>query len=218
MSTVDNDSDDSQLDEEIRQSANNLEGIRKRRRLIELQTQIADEGRWLQEAQERLNNAQQSVGHDASGSTSRQSPVVSKSPVISKSPLFSIAPGQDSGGAVDALIKSVLNSTGNNMTSVNSNTPTTNQMRMVNGEVKSVSTAPVRWGNDAAPGFARSEYSPYGEKESNEQNSFSTTSNHSSLSAVDTHPTCTSSSNPSHSAKSARSKFWILPGKKEDVL
>ncbi|KAJ5900305.1 uncharacterized protein N7473_004375 [Penicillium subrubescens] len=160
--------DDSPLDEEIRQFSNNLEGIRKRRRLVALQTQIAEEGRWLQEAQERLDKARQSVGPDASGSTSLQSPVGSKSPIISKSPVFSIAPGQDTSSAVDALIKSVLDPIGNNMPPVNSSPPTTDQPRMVNGDVKLVSTASVRRGKEAAPASAPSEYSPDAEGASNE--------------------------------------------------
>ncbi|KAJ5938284.1 hypothetical protein N7466_001418 [Penicillium verhagenii] len=84
------------------------------RERIELNAQIADEGKWLQEAQERLDNARQIVGPKASSSVSRQLPVVLRSPVVSKSPAFSVASGQDINSAVDAFIESILDPTNRN--------------------------------------------------------------------------------------------------------
>ncbi|KAJ5415044.1 hypothetical protein N7509_000142 [Penicillium cosmopolitanum] len=96
----DDDNGDSELDEEIHQFSKNLERMRKRRRLIELQAQIAEERKWLQEAQERLDNARRTVGPDAFASVSHQSSVVPRSsvvpnpPVISESTAFSVAPAK----------------------------------------------------------------------------------------------------------------------------
>ena len=119
---------DFHCDEEIRQFAENLEGMRKRRRLLELQIQIAEEGKRLQEAQERLDTARQSGGRDNSGLASRQSPFACRSPVVPRSPALSRAPGQFTISAVDALIQSALNPISRNTTPTNSNKLEDNQM------------------------------------------------------------------------------------------
>lgn len=96
-----------QLDEEMRKLTRDLDEKRKRRRLIELREQLAEEEYRLQEAQQRLDNASHRASTAAFDSAS-QSPVDSTSPVLSKSSL-STAPVPDIRNSVDALIASVLN-------------------------------------------------------------------------------------------------------------
>lgn len=127
--SVSND-DDLQLDEEIRQSAKNLDGMRKRRRLMELQTQIAEEEHWLQEAQQRLDHALSSVDPNSSGSANLPSPDAS------------ITTAQDTNSAVDALVESVLNPIDKNTTPVNSNTLLNNQTS-ANNNIPAKGQAPV---------------------------------------------------------------------------
>ena len=108
-------SDDDHVDEEIRQSTAYLKGLRKERKLAELQelkAQIAVEREWLQ-----LHKARQSVDSDNSASVNHQFPVVSQLPVDqnlpahSKSLASSLSPDliED---AINDLVETVRTSSG----------------------------------------------------------------------------------------------------------
>ncbi|KAJ6003748.1 hypothetical protein N7522_006440 [Penicillium canescens] len=120
----DSSDEDSRLDEEIQQSFENLEGLRKRRRLLELETQVAEERKRLREAEVRLHDALQGVGPNASGSASCQPPVAFGSSVVPISPAYS----QDIDSATDALIQSFANSSNDYTTPIKSDTVENNQI------------------------------------------------------------------------------------------
>lgn len=96
----------SRLDEEIRHSLEELDDLRRRRWLLDLETKVAEAKTTLREAEERLGEALQGVGLDASGSASCQPPVTSK---------FSVS-------VRNTLIESVADSRNNNTTPINSDT------------------------------------------------------------------------------------------------